>query len=123
MNITGFTDTQKERLLDILLLGMYSDAHVARSEEARVQKLLDALHFPSSHARNQYADVAIARVRDHLAAPGDLAGIIARMESTFSAPDVRRKAVEALDEILASDSKMTSHECEFLASVRKAFGC
>lgn len=123
MNIAGFTDSQKERLLDLLLMGMYSDFHLARSEEARIQKLLDGFQFPSSHARNQFADASIARVRSLGASPDTTADVLAKMAKEFESPDVRRKAADALEVLLFSDSKLIGREREFLANVRKAFGC
>jgi hypothetical protein len=123
MNLSGFTDRQKERLLDLLILGMYADAHLARSEEARIQKLLDALQFPSPDARNQFADAGIARARAIVNSPESVSGAISEMAKEFAMPDVRKKAAEALELLLFSDSKMIEREREFLASVRNAFGC
>ena len=123
MNLTKFTDTQKERLLDLLILGMYADAHLARSEEARIQKLLDALHFSSAYDRNRFADAAIARVRDCLGSEAAVSDVLADMAKEFSTPDVRNEAVRTLEILLFSDSKVIEREREFLASVRTAFGC
>jgi hypothetical protein len=123
MNLSGFTELQKEKLLDLLLLGMYADAHLARAEEARIQKLLEALHFPSADARNRFADAGIARVRTVLDSPEAVAGTIGDLAKVFAAPDVRRKAAESLELLLFSDTKATDREREFLAKVRKEFGC
>ena len=47
MNLTGFTDQQKQTLLDLLVIGMYADGNLAEAEEAKIEDVLDTIKFPS----------------------------------------------------------------------------
>lgn len=123
MNLSGLTDKHKERLLDLLILGMYADAHLARSEEARIQKLLDALNFSSPDARNRFADAGITRARNVISSPASVNSAISDMAKEFATPEIRKRATDALELLLFSDSKMLDREREFLANVKKTFGC
>jgi len=47
MNITEFTQEQKQALFDLLVVGMYADCNLASAEDDRGQKVLDAFQFGS----------------------------------------------------------------------------
>lgn len=123
MNTSGFTDKQKKALLDLLVLGMYADSHLARVEEARIQKLLDSFEFPSDHSRNQFFDAGVSRVNRQGTSAEAIRNIVRDLAREFTSPDLCRRAVDALDQLLASDSAVTDRERDFLADVRNAFGC
>lgn len=121
MNVTNFSDKQKQALLDLLVLGMYADGHLAAVEDLRIQKLLATMQFSSEHAKAQFVDASIARVRLHDSRQS-LPSLLTEIGNELSTPESRRRAIEAVDELLSSDNRITDKEREFLASVRSAFG-
>ena len=48
VNTKGFSAEQQSALLDLLVLGMYQDRHLALAEDRRVQSLLKSFDFGSS---------------------------------------------------------------------------
>ena len=120
MNIKGFSQKEQEALLDLLILGMYSDGHLASAEDARIQKLTESLDLPGEYGRQQFLDAAFNRARQR---PGGIAARegIAAMGAAFSSPAHRQQACAALAELLGSDQEITESEREFLHSVRTVF--
>jgi hypothetical protein len=118
MNFTGFTEPEKLALLDLLVLGMYADGHLAAVEDARLQRLLDAMELTSDHAKQKAADASVTRVSRLGGSADAVRAAVAELAKAFSAVDVRHRACDALDDLLSSDDKVTDREKEFLCQVR-----
>jgi hypothetical protein len=121
MNITGFAESEKQALLDLLVLGMYADGHIAAVEDARLQRLLDTMPLTSEHARQKVVDASVTKVRRLGVSADSIRGQVAELAKAFSAPEVRRRVCDVLDDLLASDSKVSDQEQAFVAVVREAF--
>jgi len=121
MNITGFTDKQKYALMDLLVLGMYRDGNLVSVEEARIQKLLDTFEFPSEYDQQKFTDASFTRVRQHDGTPESTRSFVAEIAKSLSTSDARRRACDALDDLLASDGQVTDKEREFVTVVRDVF--
>ena len=121
MNITGFTDPEKQALMELLLLGMYSDGHLATTEDERVKKLLESMAFTSEHARKQFADSSITKLRERNATAESTRGYLIAIAKEFSTTDTRARAVSALEDLLRSDNRVTDREREFLTAVNEIF--
>lgn len=122
MNLTEFTDSEKSALLDLLVLGMYADGHLAAVEDTRLQRLLDAMCLPSDHAKQKAVDASVTRAARLGSSSASVHGAVAEIAKMFSSPEARRRACDALDDLLASDSKVTDREKAFLALARDSFG-
>ena len=121
MNLTGFTDQQKQTLLDLLVIGMYADGNLADAENAKIEAVLDTIKFPSESARERYVDASIARARQHLGAPQSTRDFVSDIAKHFPTSDIRRKACADLEELLSSDSKVVEKENQLLAIVKEEF--
>jgi len=121
MDVTGFTDKQKQALMDLLVLGMYKDGNLASVEDARIQNLLDTIQFSSEYTRQQFTDASFTRVRQHDGTPESTRSFVAGIAQSLSTPDVRRRACDALDDLLASDGQVTDQERQFVTVVREVF--
>ncbi len=120
MNIKDFTETQKQALLDLTMLAMYADGHLASAEDARVHRLLDGLGYTTEYDRNTQYDAAISRVsRQALTASGAKEHAV-KLAEAFTTPEQRLKVHELLGELVTSDSKVSLQEGEFLSVVRDA---
>ena len=122
MNTTGFSDDQKHALVDLLIVGMYADGNLASDEDACLQHLLESFQLPSDYDRQKLLDASFTRV-NHLA--GTASGVrayIGQLAARFPTTDLKRKAVDDLEEILKSDDRFTGEELNLLAVVKEIFG-
>ena len=120
MNTKGFSDEQKEALLDLLVLGMYQDGHLAAAEDERIKLLLSGYDLSSSYARQQYTDASFARVSKHQLSKESIRSAVFACAVHFKSEAQRRQALDTLAELLASDNKVTNEENSFLVMVEQA---
>jgi len=121
MNLSGFTDQQKQTLLDLLVIGMYADGNLADAEDATIEGVLDTIKFPSDTARQHFIDASFTRARQHLASPEMTRAFVTDIAHHFPTEDLRRKACDDLEELLSSDHKVVDKESQLLAIVREEF--
>ena len=121
MKNTGLTDTQKQALMDLLLVGMYTDHNLSSAEDACVQRLLDSFEFSSDYERQQFSDAAFARARQHTVSTEAIRAYVTQLTSRFPKPEERRSIYDTLDNLLTSDGRVTSDESQLLRLVREAF--
>jgi len=117
MNITEFTESEKLALLDLLVLGMYADGHLAGAEDARLQRLLNAMALDSDHARQKALDASVTRMSRLGSSAEIVRGAVSNLAKAFPTPAVRRHACEVVDDLLASDNTVTDREKAFLTMV------
>jgi hypothetical protein len=121
-NATGFTEAQRQALLDLLLLGMYADGHLASAEDATLHQLLGRMGVESRYDQDRELDAAVTRVRQHLGSPAAAEDYVKGLAQRFAATEQRRQAAAVLEQFLDSDERLTTVEHQFLATVRAAFG-
>ena len=121
MNLTGFTDQQKQTLLDLLVIGMYADGNLADAEEAKIEGVLDTIKFSSESERDRFIDASYTRARQHIGSPQITRDFVADIAKHFPTPDIRQKAYNDLEELIASDNKVADKESALLAIVREEF--
>ena len=121
MNVNELSKPQQDALLDLALLGMYSDAHLASIEDARVQRLLSSMGFASDYDRNRQYDAAISRIVRRSKTPEAAQEHAVALAQSFTGPEHRRTAYHILEDLLKSDSKVAAQEDSFLACIRAAF--
>ena len=120
MDLEGFSKEEKLALLDLLILGMYSDAHLSLAEDAQVQQLLDSFQFRTKKERFACVDTAVTRVRRHIDTFGEARDYAIRLVCSFSSKKRRSQAFEALGELLSSESKKLNRDKKkFQAVVKK----
>jgi uncharacterized tellurite resistance protein B-like protein len=118
MNLDGFTDPQCQALLDLLVLGMYADGHLALAEDARLKALLSAMGWETAHDQNQQLDAAITRVRQSAQTPDTAAAHATRLAQSFTTPQHRRQVYNWLQDLLSSDHQVAPQEGHFLSVVK-----
>jgi len=122
MNLKNFTAPQREAMLDLALLAMYADGHLASAEDERVHRLLTAMGAETEHDRGRQYDAAVARVRRPAVTADAARDHAAKLAGAFATADERRNVLAVLDELAASDSQVAAQERGYLATVREAFG-
>jgi hypothetical protein len=121
MNVTGFTEAEKLALLDLLVLGMYADGHLAAAEDARIQRLLDTTAAQSDDAKQKAVDASATKARRLGSSPSSVREAVVEIAGSFPRPEARRRVCDALEDLLSSDGNVTDREREFLAEARDVF--
>ncbi len=121
MEFEGYSDRQKEILLDLLLYGMYLDGNLTAIEDRRIGELLDTMNFPSEEARNRFLDAAYTRTRQRSSSPEGIRSFIDFVASEITTPELRRRTFNLLAAIVASDNKLEENERLVLQILREAF--
>jgi uncharacterized tellurite resistance protein B-like protein len=121
MDLTGFTDQQKQSLVDLLVLGMYADGNLDLIEDEKVRHVLDSIQFSSDSTRQYFIDASFARARKHSGSATTTRSYVSEIAKTFPAPAMRHQVYNALNDSLASDHKMADKERELLVVVSEEF--
>jgi len=121
MDLTGFTDQQKQSLVDLLVLGMYADGNLDLIEDEKARQVLEAIQFPSDSARQYFIDASFARARKHGASAKTTRSYVSEIAKSFLTPAVRRQVYDALNDSLLSDHQLADKEKELLAVVSEEF--
>jgi hypothetical protein len=121
MDLTGFTDQQKQALVDLLVLGMYADDNLDLIEDEKARQVLEAIQFSSDSARQYFIDASFARARKHGGSAKTARSYVSEIAKTFPTPAMRRQVYSALEDSLFSDRKMADKECELLVVVSEEF--
>jgi hypothetical protein len=121
MNVTGFTNDQKQALLDLLIVGMYADHHLESIEDERIDQLLDTFTFPSDYERGQFSDAAFTRASRHSGSPEKISEYVGQMTAHFPTREIRQRAYDILDDFLTCDGKVTSEKSMVLSATRDIF--
>ncbi len=121
MDLTGFTDQQKQALVDLLVLGMYADGNLDLIEDEKARQVLEAIQFSSDSARQYFLDASFARARKHGASATATRSYVSEIAWRFQTPAIRRRVYDALKDSLTSDHNLADKEVELLAVVSGEF--
>ncbi len=109
---------EREALLDLLVLTMFIDRHVARSETTLIRKEARALTWEAPLPFEHFVDASKRRARDVLgndqAEDTYLQDIIERLDSE----EMRSRAYHACVELVGIDGKKTQEELRLLDRLR-----
>lgn len=120
MNLTELSTAEKLAVLDLAILAMYSDAHLALAEDRRMQELLVRLGYIDKLDRESRYGAAVTRVRQQGNTLAALREHAQELAQTFKTAPKRTLALEAIDAIINSDNKVSAQESEYVTAVRMA---
>jgi hypothetical protein len=121
MSVTGFSQEQKQALLDLLIIGMYADHNLASAEDDRIEQLLDTFNFPSDYERDRFSHAAFTRASRQSGSPEVIRAYVGQIASHFPTREIRQRAYDILDDLLTSDGKVTSEESKLLTATKEVF--
>ncbi len=122
MKFTALSLEQRRALLDLALLAMYADGHLAAAEDHRVQLLIAALgHDSEAMARREYED-AVGRGSRVAGSPNAVTTAAQDLAAKFTAAAERAEVLAVLDRLVESDRHISVTETDLLAVVREALG-
>ena len=120
MNIEDFSEQQKQALLDLTILAMYADGHLAKLEDERVHRLLGSLGFSSKFDRDKHYDASVSRVSRHAPNAETARTHAATLAECFSTRTQRQKVQEILEEVVITDAHVAAQENNLLSVVSEA---
>lgn len=107
----------RRALLDIVVLGMYVDGHLAAAEDQRIQRLLSLLELGWETEREREYDAAVARVREHSDSISSAIEHGVELASLFRERPERHWVADALKDLLASDGSISDSEENYVRTV------
>jgi uncharacterized tellurite resistance protein B-like protein len=120
MNLKTFSDQQRQALLDLAMLAMYADGHLAATEDERLVRLLTAMGFTTEYDRGKHFDASVSRVSRHSSTAASARTHALALARKFTSREQRREVQNVLDDLVRSDDKVAPQETNFLSTVREA---
>ena len=120
MNLQALTEPQRNALVDLLVLGMYSDGHLAAVEELKIRQAIGSMGVEGEPDIDRALDASVTRVRQHAGNAQAASAYATRLAQAFPARDQRRQAHDLVNAVLESDRHITSSENELATVVREA---
>lgn len=120
MNVEDFSEQQKLALLDLVILAMYADGHLARLEDERVHGLLGSLGFSSKFERDTQYDASVSRVSRHSQTAESARAHAITLAKSFSTRAQRQRVQKILDEVVITDAHVSTQENNLLSVVSEA---
>src|SRR5688500_2704488 len=121
MELKNLNEEERNALLDALVLAMYADAHLARAEDARIGRILNAMGFTEKFECDREFDATVTRIRKYAGAATAAREVTANLAAALSKRGDRDAVIGALTELIGSDSKVAPEETRFLEIVKAAF--
>jgi hypothetical protein len=117
----GWNQTQKEAMIDLCLLGMYSDDLTSLAEQDFIADESTHLKWESGISFGGYLQRTIPKIR---LAKGDsqkMEDVLQNIGDRLGSDELKRKACNELQKLLASDEVVKAEE-EFLSEVQRVMG-
>lgn len=122
MTATDLSPPQKAALLDLTLLAMYADGHLASIEDQRIHRLLGQMGYASESEQNREYDASVARISRFTQTPEASLAHATTLAHNFPLHEQRRLVQTTLDDLVTSDTRVSLQESGLLSGIREAFG-
>ena len=120
MNLDSFSEPQRQALLDLAMLAMYADGHLASVEDERLLRLLTAMGCETPDDCGRHHDASVTRVRRRSHTVEEARGYAQELARQFTTSEQKTRVHEILGEVLSSDNRVAPQEATFLSLVREA---
>ena len=121
MDLKHLSAEKCNAILDVLVVAMYSDAHLARAEDARIERLLSAMGYAAKFERDREFDAAVTRIRQYSDPVTANREVSQNLAKAFSSSADRNQIIHSLTELIGSDSRVTAEETRFLETIKATF--
>lgn len=116
---SGVSQTQREAMVDLCLLGMYSDSKLSIDEQDFLNEEFDKLSWESGISFSSYLQRVIPKVRTATDDAGKREEFLQDIVLRLGDDDFKQTAMGLLQELLVTDG-MVQPESKFMADVKKA---
>src|SRR5690348_14106740 len=114
MEISRFSEQQRQALLDLLILAMYADGRLDLAEDARLQRVLASMGVETEYDRDRILDDSITRLRDHSINSQAARARAIQLAQSFTNAEQCRGVYQLLEQQMNSDNNVAPAEHEFL---------
>jgi hypothetical protein len=114
-------DAQARALLELLVLGMYADGHLAGSEELRLHAFLLRQGLTEEDDRRTRIGDAIGRVSRHTGSAGEREKFLTALTAAFPDELSRGLALSLVEDLFVADNALGEREEQLLVRMRQAF--
>ncbi len=118
----GFLQVEREALIDVLLMAMYADNHLATEELALLEREQGRLNWRSPTPPELFVRERTTKVREALADPQVREELLHSIQSRLFSPSSVMRAYVLCKEVLLSDGVQTDEETLFLETLRLYLG-
>lgn len=121
MNIEDFSAEQSLGLLELLVLGMYCDGHLAAAEDDTLRQYAGRLGLRADYDLDQALDLVVTKTTGRPRTPDSIRNQLVTLAGVFGGENTRRVAWAALEDLLRSDAKEGPEEARFAGLVKEVF--
>ena len=118
MQFDGLTAQQRKAVIDLVVLTMYVDRNLAAVEDARIQRLLEAMGFATEYDRSREFDAAVTRVRPHSESQEVARAHAGRLAKQLATAEQRQLVLQAIEDIVSADGTVSPTETTYLETIR-----
>lgn len=119
MNLKSLSPDHQAAVLDLAVLAMYADGHLASIEDSRIQRLVRQMGIEEEYDINKVYDASVSRVSQHSNAHDDATAFAVTLASQFKSPEERNAVMAILNDLLFSDGRVVAKESSYLAIIKK----
>lgn len=121
MNAPNLDALQSEGLLDLLILGMYADGHLAISEDERMHEFLKQQGATNVEDRLRLIGEGVTRVGRHAGNDVTRPQYVAHLAGRFTRSAEKNLALAVLERLLCVDETFATREERFWNEVKAVF--
>jgi hypothetical protein len=116
----GFTQSEREAIVDVLHYCMYADRHVAIAEDTMIETVARTLDWDPKISYEYYEGVSTGVVRKALADQESRKAFILSLQQRLKSNDSRSFALRVANDLMKVDGEKTSEEFDMLAELRRS---
>lgn len=120
MEISRFSEQQRQALLDLLVLAMYADGRLDLAEDARLQRVLTSMGVDTEYDRDRILDDSITRLREHSKNAEAARARAVQLAQYFTNAEQCRGVYQLIEQQVNSDNTIVPAEHEFLSAMQQA---
>ena len=117
----GWNQTQKEAIIDLCLLGMYSDDLISLAEQEFIGNESTQFQWQSGISFSGYMQRTIPKIRSAKDDSQKVKELLQTIGERLGSDESKRKAIDELEKLLATDGVVKLEE-EFLAEAKQVMG-
>lgn len=111
---------QREALIDLLNVAIFSDSHLSLKEDEALQAALETVGWENTRPREIFILTSLSRARRASDTDAGITDFLTARTSEFTDSDSQNAALALLEKVFAGDG-IAPAEANFLARIRSAF--
>jgi hypothetical protein len=121
IDLTDFSASQQGALFDLLVLAMYADGHLTTVEDEQLQQLLTAMGHTEESDRQREFDAAVTRMRPFVQSIQKAKDQAILLVEAFTTRNQQKQVYAAVQQIMTTDTHVSSWEGTLLSELRLRF--